>query len=98
MCIRDRLTNNPAKHGRQSRFFGSHTRGAWVILFMIFLVVATLFLYRGAQVNTGAFPFAAGGAFGTAWVGSLLAPLGQTAYLCLEITVICAQIVVVLRF
>src|SRR5665811_294379 len=22
-----RLTNNPAKHGRQSRFFGSHTRG-----------------------------------------------------------------------
>ena len=39
-----RVTNNPAKQGRRSRFFGSHTRGAWLILFMIFLVVATLFL------------------------------------------------------
>jgi hypothetical protein len=44
-----RLTNNPAKRGRGSRFFGSHTRGAWLILFMILLVVATLLLYRGAQ-------------------------------------------------
>ena len=37
-----RLTNNPAKEGRASRFFGSHTRGAWLILFMIFNVVWTL--------------------------------------------------------
>src|SRR5665647_2286780 len=93
-----RLTNNPAKHGRQSRFFGSHTRGAWVILFMIFLVVATLFLYRGAQVNTGAFPFADGGAFASEWVGSLLAPLGHTTNLWLETIGIWTQIVVVLWF
>ena len=44
-----RLTNNPAKDGRASRFYGSHTKGAWLILFMIFNVVWTLFLYRGAQ-------------------------------------------------
>src|SRR5665647_2308716 len=30
---------------------------------------------RGA-VNTGAFPFADGGAFASEWVGTLLAPLG----------------------
>jgi Fe-S oxidoreductase len=93
-----RLTNNPGKQGRESRFFGSHTRGAWLILFMIFLVVATLFWYRGAQVATGVFPFANGGAFASEWVGSLLAPLGETTNLWLETTGIWAQIAVVLLF
>jgi len=92
-----RVTNNPAKRGRESRFFGSHTRGAWVILFMIFLVVATLFLYRGAQVNTKVFPFASG-AFASEWVGSLLAPLGETMNLWLETIGIWGQIAVVLLF
>jgi len=86
-----RLTNNPGKQGRESRFFGSHTRGAWLILFMIFLVVATLFWYRGAQVNTGVFPFESG-AFASEWVGSLLAPLGESTNLWLETTGIWAQI------
>jgi len=92
-----RLTNNPAKHGRQSRFFGSHTRGAWLILFMIFLVVVTLFLYRGAQVNTGVFPFA-NGAFASEWAGSLLAPLGEATNLWVETVGLWAQIAVVLVF
>jgi Fe-S oxidoreductase len=92
-----RLKNNPAKQGRGSRFFGSHTRGAWLILFMIFLVVATLFLYRGAQVNTGVFPFA-GGAFASELVGAMLAPLGQATNLWLETIGIWAQIAVVLLF
>ena len=34
-----RFRNNPAKEGRSSRFFGSHTSGAWLVLFMIFSVV-----------------------------------------------------------
>jgi len=93
-----RLTNNPGKRGRESRFFGSHTRGAWLILFMIFLVVATLLFYRGAQVNTGVFPFAGGGAFASEWVGSLLAPLGETTNLWLETIGIWAQLAVVLLF
>jgi Fe-S oxidoreductase len=93
-----RVRYNPAKQGRQSRFFGSHTRGAWLILFMIFLVVATLFLYRGAQVNTGAFPFAGGGAFASDWFGSLLAPLGASANSWLETIGIWGQIAVVLLF
>jgi Fe-S oxidoreductase len=92
-----RVTHNPGKQGRESRFFGSHTRGAWLILFMIFLVVFTLFWYRGAQVNTGALPFASG-AFASQWVGSLLAPLGATTNLWLETVGIWAQIAVVLLF
>jgi Fe-S oxidoreductase len=93
-----RLTNNPAKQGRQSRFFGSHTKGAWLILFMIFLVVVTLFWYRGAQVANGVFPFANGGAFASEWFGSLLAPLSETTTQWVETTGIWAQIAVVLLF
>jgi len=92
-----RLTNNPAKMGRASRFFGSHTSGAWLILFMIFNVVWTLFLYRGAQVNTGVFPFESG-AFVSEWVGSLLAPLGETANIWIETVGIWLQVAVVVAF
>src|SRR5579864_3878060 len=35
-----RLRNDPHKEGRKSRFFGSHTRAAWIVLGMIFLVIA----------------------------------------------------------
>jgi Fe-S oxidoreductase len=92
-----RLTNNPATHGRASRFFGSHTKGAWLILFMIFNVVWTLFLYRGAQINTGVFPFKSG-AFASEWTASLLAPLGESANEWLETIGIWLQIGVVLVF
>ena len=92
-----RLTNNPATHGRDSRFFGSHTKGAWLILFMIFNVVWTLFLYRGAQINTGVFPFKSG-AFASEWTASLLAPLGEGANEWLETIGIWLQIGVVVVF
>ena len=92
-----RLKNNPATHGRDSRFFGSHTKGAWLILFMIFNVVWTLFLYRGAQINTGVFPFKSG-AFASEWTASLLAPLGEGTNEWLETIGIWLQIGVVLVF
>ncbi|HKC28138.1 MAG TPA: heterodisulfide reductase-related iron-sulfur binding cluster [Jatrophihabitans sp.] len=53
----NRLVNAPERKSRASRFYGSHTGPAWVILGMISLVVITLLLYRGAQYNTGHFPF-----------------------------------------
>ena len=92
-----RLTNNPAKDGRNSRFFGSHTRGAWLILFMIFNVVWTLLLYRGAQINTGVFPFTSG-AFASEWAAALLHPLGERTNEILETVGIWLQIGVVLLF
>src|SRR5205085_1035590 len=53
----NRLRNTPERQHRASRFYGSHTGPAWVILGMISLVVITLLLYRGAQYNTGHFPY-----------------------------------------
>jgi Fe-S oxidoreductase len=52
-----RIKNAPAKKQRESRFFGSHTTAAWLVLAMIAAVIVTLLLYRGAQINTGHFPF-----------------------------------------
>jgi hypothetical protein len=43
-----RLQNSPERLGRKSRFKGSHLGGAWVVLFMIFNVIWSLFLFRGA--------------------------------------------------
>ena len=92
-----RLRNNPHKEGRRSRFFGSHTGAAWVVLGMIFLVVATLLLYRGAQINTGVFPYAHG-AFASQIVGHWLHPLGYGVNSVLEVVFILAQIGVIMAF
>ena len=53
----NRAERSPARLERKSRFYGSHTGPAWVVLGLIFLVVFTLFVYRGAQINTGHFPY-----------------------------------------
>ena len=92
-----RLTNNPATHGRMSRFFGSHTKGAWLILFMIFNVVWTLFLYRGAQSALGNLPFESG-AYISDWVGSLMSGLSHGALEWVETVGIWLQILVIVLF
>ena len=92
-----RIRSNPHKEGRKSRFFGSHTRAAWVVLGMIFLVIATLLLYRGAQINTGVFPYAHG-AFASQIVGHWLHPLGTGVNSVLEATFILVQLGVVMAF
>jgi len=92
-----RLRNDPHREGRASRFFGSHTGAAWLILGMIFLVIATLLLYRGAQINTGDFPYPHG-AFASQIVGHWLAPLGSGVNSVLETTFILLQLAVVLVF
>ena len=48
-----RFKNAPAKLGRKSRFSGSHLGGAWVVLIMIFNVIWTMFLFRGASEALG---------------------------------------------
>jgi Fe-S oxidoreductase len=92
-----RLRNDPHKEGRKSRFFGSHTRAAWVVLGMIFAVIATLLLYRGAQINTGVFPYARG-AFASQEVGHWLHPLGSGVNSVLEVVFLLGQIAVVMAF
>jgi Fe-S oxidoreductase len=92
-----RLRQDPGKQGRRSRFFGSHTRAAWIVLLMIFNVMWTLLLYRGAQINTGNFPFPHG-AFASEAVGHLLHPAGKTANDVFETVGVLGSLGVVLAF
>src|SRR5690606_33477652 len=70
-----RVLQEPKEHGRASRFYGSHTGGAWLILFMIFNVIWTYALIRGAAVNTNALPYG-NGAFFSQLMGVIMGPLG----------------------
>ena len=92
-----RLSSDPEREGRSSRFYGSHTGAAWLVLGMIFLVVATLLLYRGAQINTGYFPYPHG-AFASQIVGHWLHPLGRGVNSVLEVVFLLGQLAVVLGF
>jgi len=93
-----RLRNDPHKEGRASRFFGSHTTAAWVVLGMIALVIITLLLYRGAQQNTGVFPYPHAWAFASWVVAQILHPLGYGVNSVLEVVFLLAQLGVVLAF
>ena len=92
-----RLRTDPKREGRKSRFDGSHTGAAWLVLLLIFLVIATLLLYRGAQINTGDFPYPHG-AFASQLVGHWLHPLGTSANSGIETGGLLAQLAVVLGF
>jgi Fe-S oxidoreductase len=93
-----RLRNDPHKEGRRSRFFGSHTTAAWVVLGMIAAVIVTLLIYRGAQQNTGVFPYPHAWAFASWIVAQILHPLGYGVNSVLEVVFILAQLGVVLAF
>src|SRR3712207_8042779 len=47
-----RVRNAPERAARASRFYGSHTAGAWLILFMIFNVLWTMFFFRRSEEHT----------------------------------------------
>jgi Fe-S oxidoreductase len=92
-----RLRSEPKEYGRSSRFYGSHTGGAWLILFMIFLVIFSYAIFRGAAVNTGNFPYG-WGAFFSHGMGELMHPLGVTANEWIETVALLAHISVALVF
>ena len=98
-----RIKNAPARKHRSSRFYGSHTGAAWMVLAMIAGVMITLLLYRGAQVNTvpTQFPYN-DWAFASHIVGAALSGLGSgvnsvlvTVFLVLNIAVIVGFLVFV---
>src|ERR1700748_3810496 len=93
-----RLRNDPHKEGRRSRFFGSHTRAAWVVLWMIAAVIVTLLIYRGAQQNTGVFPYPHAWAFASWVVAQILHPLGDGGNSVLEVVFLLGQTGVVAGF
>ncbi|MBI1758506.1 MAG: (Fe-S)-binding protein [Actinobacteria bacterium] len=94
-----RIRQAPKRGRRDSRFYGSHTGPAWGILWMIFGVVATLLLYRGAQINTGVFPFGRSRLpFASYLVATALHPLGESANEAIETIFVLGQIGVILAF
>ena len=92
-----RIVREPKKHGRDSRFYGSHTGGAWLILFMIFNVIWTYALVRGAGANTGALPYG-NGAFFSHLMGLVLHPFGESANEWIETFALLGHIAVMLIF
>jgi Fe-S oxidoreductase len=93
-----RFLNRESRRGRASRFYGSHTRAAWLILGMIFTVIATLLVYRGAQMNTGNFPYRPYPWSFASWlVSRALHPLGAANH-GIETFFVLAQLIVVLSF
>lgn len=58
-----RWKNSPARLDRASRFKGSHTGGAWVILIMIFNVIWTMFFFRGVEWASGNLDYGKGAYF-----------------------------------
>ena len=94
-----RLRSEPKEYGRASRFYGSHTGGAWLILFMIFNVIWTYAVFRGASVNAlgDEFPYG-GGAFFSHAMGALLQPLGQHTNEIIETVALMLHIGVMLAF
>jgi Fe-S oxidoreductase len=98
-----RLRSEPKEHGRESRFYGSHTGGAWLILFMIFNVIWTYALFRGSAVVNENLPYG-WGAFFSHGMGALLSPLGihtneiiETVALLLHIGVMLIFLLIVLH-
>jgi Fe-S oxidoreductase len=96
-----RLRNAPQREARASRFYGSHTGGAWLILFMIFNVLWTLFFFRAASSALGTFPYDSGAwvsiGIGKAFGGIPAGPLGivESVGLILHIGVMLAFLIIV---
>ncbi|HYB39413.1 MAG TPA: heterodisulfide reductase-related iron-sulfur binding cluster [Mycobacterium sp.] len=92
-----RILESPREIGRESRFYGSHTGGAWLILFMIFNVIWTYVLVRGSAVNNGTLPYGKG-AFLSQLFGRILRPLGELGNEILETVALLLHIGVMLAF
>ena len=92
-----RLTRSPREIGRSSRFYGSHTGGAWLVLFMIFNVIWTYVLVRGSALNNGTLPYGKP-AFLSHLFGAILRPLGQPANEIIETVALLLHIAVMLAF
>ncbi len=94
-----RIKNAPARKERDSRFYGSHTTAAWLVLVMIALVIVTLLMYRAAQINTGYFPYGQSKwAFSSHLIATWLRPLGVGANSVLEAVFLLLNIAVISGF
>ncbi|MEJ2869726.1 heterodisulfide reductase-related iron-sulfur binding cluster [Actinomycetospora sp. OC33-EN08] len=92
-----RVQQDPERKERSSRFYGSHTSGAWIVLFLIFNVVWTLFAFRGVSSAAGNLPYESG-AYVSIAVGQLFTSLSPTTLFVLETIFLLLHIGVALVF
>jgi Fe-S oxidoreductase len=92
-----RVRNAPSREERASRFYGSHTGGAWLILFMIFNVLWTLFFFRAASSALGTFPYTSG-AWASIGLGNLFSGIPTGALEVVESVGLLLHIGVMLAF
>ncbi|MGI8799375.1 MAG: (Fe-S)-binding protein [Pseudonocardia sp.] len=92
-----RIREAPERRQRASRFYGSHSGPAWLILFMIFNVVWTLFFYRAVASAAGNLPYDSG-AFASIGLGRLFTGLGPDALFAVETVGLLLHIGVMLAF
>ncbi|HEV3358296.1 MAG TPA: (Fe-S)-binding protein [Pseudonocardiaceae bacterium] len=94
-----RVRQAPAKSERKSRFYGSHTGAAWLVLYMIAGVMVTLLIYRGAQYATGHFPYGRSGWPFASWLlGHAFSGLGMTVNGIIETVFVLVNIAVIVGF
>ncbi|GLZ45992.1 hypothetical protein Acsp06_21770 [Actinomycetospora sp. NBRC 106375] len=92
-----RIQQAPERRARTSRFYGSHTGGAWLILFLIFNVVWSLFAFRGTSSAAGNLPYDSG-AWASIGVGYLFSGVSETTLFVLETIFLLIHIAVALIF
>ncbi len=92
-----RVAASPRRKQRGSRFFGSHTKAAWLVLVLIAGVVVTLLLYRAAEANTGDLPYD-WWAFASHGIGRALAPLGRSTNATLATVFVDLNVVIISAF
>ncbi len=94
-----RVRQAPAKRERKSRFYGSHTGAAWLVLYMIAAVMVTLLIYRGAQYATGHFPYGRSGWPFASWLlGHAFSGFGMTVNGIIETVFVLVNIAVIVGF
>ena len=92
-----RLRSEPKEYGRDSRFYGSHTGGAWLILLMIFLVVFSYAFFRGAAAVNENLPYG-WGAFFSRGMGAWMQVFGGPANEWIETVALLGHIGIALVF
>jgi Fe-S oxidoreductase len=92
-----RVRQDPERKERSSRFYGSHTNGAWIVLFLIFNVVWTLFVFRGLESAAGNLPYTSG-AWVSIAVGQLFTGISAPTLFVLETIFLLLHIGVALVF
>ncbi|MGH2783975.1 MAG: (Fe-S)-binding protein [Actinomycetota bacterium] len=93
-----RLQYLPKLLGRKSRFYSSHMWQAYLILIMIFLVVSTVLVVRGARAALDTLPYPSHGAFLSHWAGNAMDHLSTNSLHWLEDGFLLGHIAVVMSF